>query len=301
MRSFPAADVTEQYVTADGFLTRYLQAGDPGGPPLVLLHDGAWGGCSTVTWASVIPALTSGYRVLAPDLLGFGGTDKVVFTDRSPYEFRIAHLFAFLDVVGTSQPVHVVGNSFGGSVALRLLATNAGSRRVRSVVSVAGTGGPWRTPLALEQLGRWNGTEEDLRRVVALLIDADAPAFAEQCRTRYEWARVPGHYRAAAVPSTPLPAALRRQAPVDPWPEQLRQAEVPVLLVAGAQDVLLEQGWTENLLRVLPRASAHVLDGRHAPNIDRPDELAEVLRAFLGEVEDRVTRRVGNTHVATAP
>lgn len=298
MRSFSAADVTESYVSADGYLTRYLQAGDQGAPPVVLLHDGAWGGCSTVTWGSVIPALASSYRVLAPDLLGFGGTDKVVFTDRSPYEFRIAHLLAFLDAVAPAQSVHVVGNSFGGSMALRCLAPKTG-HRVRSVVSVAGTGGPWRTPLAHEQLARWDGTEEDLRRVVALLIEADAPRFADHCRTRYDWARVPGHYRAAAAPSTRLPAPLQCPPRDDPWPEELRRAEQPVLLVAGARDVLLEQGWTERLLRVLPRACAHVLDGRHAPNIDRPDELAEVLLAFLGDVEDRATRRIGRTHVAT--
>jgi pimeloyl-ACP methyl ester carboxylesterase len=272
------AHVTEHVVEAGGITTRYLEAGTPGNEPVILLHDGTWGGSSSVTWANVIGDLAEQFHVLAPDTLGFGGTDKVVYTDRAQYEPRMRHLAAFLRVKGVEGPVHLVGSSFGGSLALRIL----GHRflDLASVVSICGTGGPWRSALSRAELGRWAGTESDLRRIVDLLVDRNE-RYEAQVASRLEWASDPGHYRALAAVATALPDALIRQRAEDEWPGQLAGVTTPVLLINGRRDVLLEPRWYERLTAVLPHAQVQILDCKHAPHIDQPELLMPVLADFL--------------------
>ena len=62
-------------ILVDGIRTHYLEAGD--GPPVVLLHAGEFGGAAELSWEHTIPALAEQYRVIAPDWLGFGYTDKL--------------------------------------------------------------------------------------------------------------------------------------------------------------------------------------------------------------------------------
>lgn len=275
--------VREHCTTAGGFKTRYLEAGPTDAAPVLLLHDGAWGGSSSATWGNLIPALAANFRVIAMDMLGFGGTDKAVFLDRSPYEPRIAHATAFLTAIDIDSPVHLIGNSFGGSLALRWLADDS-SGTIRSVTSINGTGGPWRTPLALAELGRWDGTRQDLRRIVELLT-GEFDGIEAQLDERLRWASEPGHYRAMKAITVPLPDALVAPRPTDNWPRQLSGKQTPTLLVRGSQDVLLEPDWTSHFEEVIPAVEVATLDCRHEPNIDNPQSLISVLVDFLTRVD----------------
>ncbi|HEY4072904.1 MAG TPA: alpha/beta fold hydrolase [Herbaspirillum sp.] len=247
---------------------------------MLLLHDGAWGGASSVTWNNIIPQLAEHYRVLAPDMLGFGGTDKVVYLDRAQYQPRMRQMKWLLEALNIAEPVHLVGNSFGGSLALKALADGK-AFGIRSVVSICGTGGAWKGDASPAELPHWDGTETDLRRIVELLIDGDSPVLEAQLAERMRWAADIGHYRAVKAVSAPLPPSLVRARRVDDWPAQLVGITTPVMLVAGKRDVLLQPYWPERLRAALPHARVEVLDSRHSPNIDRVDLLLPVLLEFL--------------------
>src|SRR5690606_30152672 len=70
-----AMKIASRYIVVDDIRTHYLEAGE--GPPVVLLHSGEFGGAAELSWEFTIPALAAHYRVIAPDWLGFGRTDKV--------------------------------------------------------------------------------------------------------------------------------------------------------------------------------------------------------------------------------
>jgi pimeloyl-ACP methyl ester carboxylesterase len=246
----------------------------------LLLHDGAWGGSSDVTWGTCIPALAAHYRVIAPDFLGFGGSDKATYFDRSSYEPRIAQLESLLDVLNIDSQVHVVGSSFGGSVALRWLAVR--SERLRSVTSIGGSGGPWKTDFMKEQLGRWDGSRFDLARILLLLMD-QTDDFDAQLSLRQHFATMPGHYRALASAAMPIPEILRNDN-VDAWPEPLKGIKTPTLLIAGQRDDLFEHEWPDRIARVLPNAQVVRPDCRHSPNLDSPGETTSTLLGFLSNV-----------------
>lgn len=273
-------DWQERAVRAAGLTTRYLEAGNPDNPTVVLLHDGAWGGASDVTWGRCLPLFARHFHVIAPDFLGYGGSDKATFFDRSSYAPRVAQIEALLETLLVDDP-HVIGSSYGGSVALRMVAE--GRMPVRSVVSIGGSGGPWKTEVMLRELGHWDGTRDDLARVLAFLMDESHPEFADQLTLRERWASVPGHYRAVASATMELPKSLRTRIE-DPWPAPLAHTSTPMLLIAGRDDELFEPDWAERIQAVATAAEIVRLDTRHSPNLDHPADVVSVVRAFADRV-----------------
>lgn len=272
---------TERTVQAGSFRTRVLEAGPEGAEPVLLLHDGAWGGSASSSWPQLMPILATRYRVIAPDLLGFGESAKAVFFDQAPVESRIDHVRELLAALGELRPVHLVGCSFGGALGLRALVRPEPPFAIRSVVSVCGAGGAEsRTELAIRELGRWDGMRDDLARILALLMDRDSAAFETLLDERLRCALQPGHYRAVMAASLPLPEPLRRDV-ADDWPGPLTGTTTPLLLIRGERDVLLEPDWAERIRAVRPDAVEIVLDSRHAPQLDRADELGDALLRFF--------------------
>jgi pimeloyl-ACP methyl ester carboxylesterase len=161
-------------------------------------------------------------------MLGFGGMAKIVQFDSSPYEFRARHLFALFDEPGIDEKAHFVGNSFGGSLVLEATTRPEWAARMASATSISGTGGSWHSTKTRAELGRYDGTEADMRRLMAMLVD-DFPGKDEQVRARVRWAAVPGHYASMVAPHTPAPHALRRERPVSSYPADLKGTGVPTL------------------------------------------------------------------------
>ena len=90
------------------------------GTPVLLLHGSGPGVSADANWRPTIPALIDDHRVIAPDQLGFGRTAPPR-DGRYTLEAWVDHAVALLDALAIER-AHVVGNSFGGAVALRLAA-----------------------------------------------------------------------------------------------------------------------------------------------------------------------------------
>lgn len=97
----------------DDYTVRYLDYGLPreGAEDLVLLHGL---GASSERWLRVAPALSRYFRVIVPDIVGFGYSDKpdVEYT----VDFFVDFLDKFLNNVGANRP-HLIASSFGGHIA----------------------------------------------------------------------------------------------------------------------------------------------------------------------------------------
>jgi len=106
-------------VAARGARIRFVEAGN--GPPLVLLHDYL---ASRVAWEDVLPRLSERFRVIAPDLPGFGESEKPP-PSRYRYDFDAfsESIVDLVAAVGLGR-VSLCGHAMGGAVALTLAATH---------------------------------------------------------------------------------------------------------------------------------------------------------------------------------
>src|SRR3546814_429472 len=113
--------IKESYVMAGGIRTRYFEAGS--GPIVVLLHGSSLAIDAWATWHDIIPALAQDFRVLAPDLVGFGLSDVPRDGNHVPRLERRHHVSAFIKALGIARCA-LVGHSEGGFIAAMLALEN---------------------------------------------------------------------------------------------------------------------------------------------------------------------------------
>jgi haloalkane dehalogenase len=120
---------------ADGLRMAYLEAGPPAGPPVLLLHgEPTW----SFLYRHVIPVLAdAGLRVIAPDLIGFGRSDKPVDLAAHSYAGHVAWVRSFAFDALDLRDITVVGHDWGGLIGLRL-ATEHPDRMARIVATNTG-------------------------------------------------------------------------------------------------------------------------------------------------------------------
>jgi pimeloyl-ACP methyl ester carboxylesterase len=265
----------------DGLATGYLEAGH--GDPVVLLHGGEFGVSAELGWERNISALAAHYRVLALDMLGFGQSAKVIdFNDGRG--MRIRHITRFCDAVGVVS-AHFVGNSMGAVNMFVDATSETPLLPARSLVMICGGGEIQRNEHSAA-LYDYDATLDGMRRIVEALF-AD-PAYRNDdayVQRRYESSVAPGAWEALAA------ARFRRPGlEVPPLPSSERAYEriaVPTLVVEGACDKLLPQGWAAEIAKQISRGrSAVVEQAGHCPQIEQPTAVNELLLKFFAEVSE---------------
>jgi pimeloyl-ACP methyl ester carboxylesterase len=267
-----------KHVIAGGFNTRYLEAGDPTKPTLVLIHDGAFGTTAELCWGGILADLSPDYHLLAPELLGWGRTDKVVYFDRSPYVARIPHIASFLRQVGV-ESADYLGASFGGSLIMRAAVAPGNPWKIRRGISLSGSGGPYRLQSGIDALADYTPSPEAAAKLTELIAGSTA-GLEDHISQRHENSLIPGHWEALMAPRLKNPS-VERSAPADDYLQRLRQIEVPALLVEGLRDPLLEKGWAAKLAALSPLISSVTIDAGHEANIECPAKVVDLVQSYL--------------------
>ncbi|MGH9000954.1 MAG: alpha/beta fold hydrolase, partial [Acidimicrobiia bacterium] len=233
-------------VDAGGIKTNYLEAGD--GQPVVLVHGSGPGVSAYANWRLTLPALAPHVRVLAPDMVGFGFTNRpgdVVYG----LDTWVDQLLAFLDALEIDR-ASLVGNSFGGALALRLAADHPD--RVERLVLMGSAGLSWPITDGLEAV--W-GYEPSVANMGALL---DLFAYDRTLVTD-ELAEV--RYRASAEPGVQEAFSAMFPPPRQRWLDALATPEERIaalghetLIVHGREDRVVPLESSQRLNRLIPRS-----------------------------------------------
>lgn len=268
----------------DGLATSYLESGT--GDPVVLLHGGEFGASAELGWEHNIVALAARYRVLAPDLLGFGQSAKVVdFVDGRG--MRIRHVARFCDVVGVDS-AHFAGNSMGAIMLLTDATSDAPRLPIRTMAIICG-GGEIQQNRHFDALQRYDATLPGMRRIVeALFHDARYPADEDYVRRRYQSSIAPGAWEAVAAARFRRPGAGPGSEPESAPASESSSARryqcitVPTLVVEGRNDKLLPAGWAAQLAEQVKDGRAVVIDDAgHCPQIEQSSAVNELLLDFF--------------------
>jgi pimeloyl-ACP methyl ester carboxylesterase len=277
------SEFASKSILVDGLVTSYLEAGQ--GDPVVLLHGGEFGVSAEIGWERSISALARHHRVLAPDMLGFGGSAKVIdFNDGRG--MRIRHIARFCDTVGV-ESAHFVGNSMGAINLFVDATSEAPVLPARSLVMICGGGEIQRNEHSAA-LYDYDATLSGMRRIVeALFHDPSYPADDAYVQRRYVSSIAPGAWEALA-------AARFRRPGLDPpaLPSSKRAYEriaVPTLVVEGECDKLLPAGWAAEIAAQIPGGRSIVIPkAGHCPQIEQPSVVNHVMVDFLNGVQRKV-------------
>jgi pimeloyl-ACP methyl ester carboxylesterase len=244
----------------------------------VLLHGGEFGASADLGWERTIGALAEHYRVLAPDMLGYGQSAKVVdFVDGRG--LRIRHVAAFCAAMGVDS-AHFVGNSMGAINLLTDLVSDAPVLPVHTVALICGGGAIQRNEHA-DALYDYDASLEGMRGIVtALFFDPGYPADDDYVQRRHASSTAPGAWEAIAA------ARFRRPGEAPPPTPSAERAydriTAPTLVIEGAGDKLLPAGWAADIAgRIVGARSAVVDSAGHCPQLERPEVVNDLLLRFL--------------------
>ncbi|MCV7229003.1 alpha/beta fold hydrolase [Mycolicibacterium komossense] len=274
-------EIHHRTIVVDGLVTSYLEAGQEASrDTIVLLHGGEFGASAEIGWEKTIPALARYYRVLAPDMLGYGGSAKVLdFVDGRG--MRIRHIARFCEAVAI-ESAFFVGNSMG-AINLLVDATSFDPMLpVRALVAICG-GGEIQNNRHMTALYDYDATLPAMRLIVeGLFLDPGYPADDDYVARRHDSATRPGAWEAIAAArfrrpgASPSPAASSRRV--------YDRITVPTLVVEGGGDKLLPAGWAAEIAGQIPGARSAVIDDAgHCPQIERPQPVNELLLSFFAD------------------
>jgi pimeloyl-ACP methyl ester carboxylesterase len=281
--------IHDRRIVVDGLHTQYLEAGD--GPVLLLLHGHEQ---SATSWRWVLPALARDHRVLALSLPGHGGTEGgpdgyAPGTDMAPF------VAAFLDALDIAPPMHVVGHSAGGAIALRLALADPERILTLTLVDSAGLGPEVHPLLALDTLPIIGELAIMLSRLpggsMGRTVMSTAMLFARPWRIPAEFlaeqhalGRRPGQLESSTAVARALFGPIgQRQVLLD----QLSTLTTPTLVVWGGCDYVLPVNHAQTAVNRLPNGRLAVLpDCGHLPHVEHPRRFVGVLGDWLAEHRD---------------
>lgn len=270
--------IQSRYVDVDGIRTHYLEAGS--GPTVVLLHSGEFGGCAEISWEHNVGPLSEHFRVIAPDWLGFGRTDKLHdFADGRGR--MVAHMRRFVDVMRIPQ-ADFIGNSMSGGIIARAASADPPLFPFRRIVLASGGGfspdNEYRRALL-----DYDCTVESMRRIVAaMFFDPKWPADEGYVRRRYELSLIPGAWECTAAARFRKPSEPARTQFGQPDTVEYEKIRFPALVIAGAGDKLRLPGYADEIVRRLPDARLDVFERcGHCPNIEQAERFNAAVIGFL--------------------
>lgn len=261
-------------VSAAGLATNTLEAGD--GSPLLLLHGSGPGVTAYANWRLVIGPFSRRFRVVAPDLAGFG------YTERRPdaiydLDHWVAHALGLLDALQI-ESTHVIGNSFGGALALALAARHPD--RVRQVVLMGSVGLSFPITPGLDAVWGYEPSPDNMRELIELFAHDPSIATDDLVQSRYRASIRPG-FQESYARLFPAP----RQAHVDrlATPEdQIAALPHEVLIVHGREDRVIPLRASYRLHALIPRSELHVFGQcGHWTQIEKVDRFVELVDGFL--------------------
>jgi pimeloyl-ACP methyl ester carboxylesterase len=277
------------FVEVEGRRVRVRVDGDPHNPPVLLVHGI---GRSLEDWDPQFERLSADYRVIAVDVPGFG------FSDRPGGPITLSTfakgVLGTVDVLGETRPLHIVGNSLGGAIAMQTLAHRPERVASLALINSAGFGREVTILLrilAMPVIGPL-ASRRTSRAAAGMLERACYADRSLASRERIDRAMAiaakPHHGQVMLATAVEL-ATARGVKPG--WRRQLAAFAAlhprPTMVMWGDQDKVLPAHHIEEARRVLPHAETHLLSGiGHMPQIERPDEFAALVLPFL----DRASR-----------
>jgi haloalkane dehalogenase len=265
------------YIEFEDLRMHYLDEGS--GDPILLLHgEPTW----SYLYRRMIPALTSRFRVIAPDYLGFGRSDKPLEIADYTYDLHVASIHALVDGLDLNR-VTVVVQDWGGPIGLRV-ASESKERFARLVVLNTGlfASRGWPTPGFIQ----WRNFAERVGRdmLVGRIIQSATTTELDEATLRAYESPWPVPESKAGVAAFPLMVPLTQDDPnagaMLRVMDALRAWDVPALVCWSDSDPVFPLKAGQAMARLLPGSGGrlHEISGAsHMLQEDKGKDIAALI------------------------
>lgn len=262
------------------FTTNYLEAGeDKGGTPVVLMHGSGPGVTAYANWRGIIPILQDHYHVLAPDMVGFGYSER---PEGVEYNCQVwaDQTVAFMDALGIEK-ANLVGNSFGGSNALRLVTDHPDRVEKLVLMGSMGVDFPIVPGQGLDAIWGYEPSVESMKFAIETMAWGDELRGNDNlAQTRYEASIQPGFHEAFSA-MFPAPRQRWVQSQITDA-DKIRGIEQETLVIHGREDKVIPLATSYALHQMIAKADLQVFSHcGHWVQIERQDDFAQSLINFF--------------------
>jgi 2-hydroxymuconate-semialdehyde hydrolase len=263
-------------IRAAGIVTNYHDVG--AGETALFIHGSGPGVSAWANWRLAIPVCSQRLRVIAPDMVGFGFTERpagIVYGMNTWVDQAIG----LLDALKIEQ-AHIVGNSFGGALALALAIRFP--ERVKRLVLMGSVGVPFDITPALDAVWGYTPSIENMRGLLDLFAYDRSLVNDELAELRYQASIRPGFQESFAAM---FPAPRQR------WVDAMASSESAIralphetLILHGREDQVIPLSNSLTLAQWITRVQLHVF-GRcgHWTQIEHAARFARLVTDFLTE------------------
>lgn len=263
-------------IVAGGIRTNYHDAG--AGAPVLLIHGSGPGVSAWANWRLAIPELAQRARVIAPDMVGFGFTDRpagIAYT----MDTWVEHAVGLMDALELPA-VDLVGNSFGGGLALAIAIRHP--ERVRRLVLMGAVGVPFPITPGLDAVWGYEPSFEAMRKLLDIFAYDRRLVSDELAELRFQASIRPGFQESF---SAMFPAP--RQRWVDALAsreEDIRNVQHETLIIHGRDDQVIPLSTSLTFAQWISRSQLHVY-GRcgHWTQIEHAARFVKLVGDFLAE------------------
>lgn len=267
-----------QSIVANGVNTNYHDVGT--GFPVLLIHGSGPGVSAWANWRLTIPALAATRRVIAPDMVGFGYSERPAGI-RYNLDTWVAQAVGLLDALGIEQ-ADLVGNSFGGGLALALAIRHP--KRVRRLVLMGAAGVSFPITPGLDAVWGYQPSIAAMRKLLDVFAFDRTLMSDELAELRYQASIQPG-FQDAFESMFPAP----RQNGVEALAsreQDIRALPHETLVVHGREDQVIPLSNSLTLAQWISRSQLHVF-GRcgHWTQIEHAARFAQLVGNFLTEAD----------------
>jgi 2-hydroxymuconate-semialdehyde hydrolase len=263
-------------IVAGGIETNYHDVGS--GAPVLLIHGSGPGVTAWANWRLVLPELAKTGRAIAPDMVGFGYTERPAGIQYST-DGWVDHAIGLLDALGIEQ-TDLIGNSFGGAIALALAIRHP--QRVRRLVLMGSVGVPFEITSELDAVWGYEPSLAAMRGLLDIFAHDRSLVTDELAELRYQASIRPGFQESFAAM---FPAPRQR------WVDAMASAEADIraiqhktLVIHGRDDRVIPLSNSITLNRWIDDSQLHVF-GRcgHWVQIEHNREFNQLVSNFLAE------------------
>jgi 2-hydroxymuconate-semialdehyde hydrolase len=263
-------------IKTGSFNTNYHDLGS--GDVVMFIHGSGPGVSAYANWRLAMPVLSEKYRVIAPDMVGFGYTDR---PDGMVYgmDVWVQQAVDLMDALELDS-INIVGNSFGGALAIALAIKYP--KRFKKIVLMGAVGVAFDLTYGLDKAWGYEPSLENMKELLDIFAYDRSIVTDDLARMRYEASIRPG-FQESFSSMFPKP---RQNGVMDMQSDEndIKHIQHDTLIIHGREDIVIPVENSIRLHRLIKKSQLHIFGQcGHWTQIEHKDRFNQLLLNFFSE------------------